>query len=152
MRGILRLPRNLFTVLVPAVCMVFSTGCFAPVPNEPALDSGDGGAAAILPADGVTPDDVAGDRDVIDEPAEENPIRPVDTVDEPIELPQQARADLDGDGVFTEDDEAAFQDQFGNTADDEDFNEDADFDGDGEITLVDFQMLLELVSDMRAAE
>ncbi len=140
----LRLPRSLFTVMVFG--LFFSAGCFAPVQNDPPATQGlDDGSAAILPIDG----DFEPDLEVVEEPVV-NPVRPVD---EPIELVEEPpRADLNDDGVFDQNDENAFRDQFGSTATDNGFDPSADFDGDGEITLVDFQMFLEFASDTRGDE
>lgn len=142
----LRLPRNLFMIVALGSVCVFSTGCFAPVAEEPPAPQGLDDGSAIRPADDVREDE--GNFDVVEEPVE-NPLRD----DEPVvDAPPQARADLNDDGTFDEEDQQAFRDQFGSTADDDDFDPAADFDGDGEITLIDFQMFLEFASDNNERE
>lgn len=78
----------------------------------------------------------------MEQPVEE-PIRPVVA---PIQEPIEWSADLTDDGVIDEGDIDAFSDLFGSSEDGEDFNPAADFDGDGEVTLVDFQIFLELIA------
>ncbi len=55
--------------------------------------------------------------------------------------------DLDGDGDVDIDDYFAFLDAFGTCTGDPKFNADADFDGDGCITLVDYQMWVQCYRD-----
>ncbi len=80
-----------------------------------------------------------------------NEFEPGEIIEAPIEEPIRAEeppiaADFNSDGVLDSEDEAAFQSQFGNVDGDEDFNPVADLDGDGVISLVDFQMFLNLMN------
>ncbi len=123
-------------VLIGLLSLSFClTGCFGNL--EPSV----GAFVPFTGADDGTIDDVltpAGDGLV--EPPQENPIRPID------EPSVGQTADLSGDGVIDESDEAIFQAQFGLSSDDEGFEPAADFDGDGEVTLVDFQIFLRLLA------
>lgn len=89
-----------------------------------------------------------------DEPAEpviDEPLRqleePMDdlTEDEVEEQPTEPSADFNGDGTIDEDDIEIFRAQFGAVADD-DSELVADLDGDGMVTLLDFQILISLIT------
>jgi len=78
--------------------------------------------------------------DQTDEPPMEEPIRPIDDP-EIVES-----ADLTDDGIVDQTDIETFRDLFGVGEGDDDWNAKADFDEDGSVTLVDFQIFLELLS------
>lgn len=131
--------RSTFLLLL-CVIALGATGCFLqPLPED---RSSDRAAPSV---------------DAPSEPAVEEPIRDMDDedvvddsddgfdddvpFDEIDEVPIEQFGDLNNDGVIDDEDIAAFRDQFGNFADDE-LAGAADLDGDGRVTLVDFQMFL----------
>ena len=76
------------------------------------------------------------------EPAIEEPIRPIgdeDADEAIIEPPIEEFGDLNEDGVIDEADVEMFRLEFGQFDDE---GSAADFDGDGQVTLVDFQIFL----------
>ena len=64
-------------------------------------------------------------------------------------LEEEGFGDLNADGQFAAEDIARFQEDFGNFAA-QDEGSAADLDGDGVVTLVDFQMFLDLVAPQEA--
>jgi Dockerin type I domain len=150
-------PRSGF---VRAVCLLacfgtlaVSSGCFM----QPA---GRGSTSdRELPTDNNTSShDTATDDAVISEPTVEEPIRApgddvvdelvAEPIDDPNLVPIEEFGDLNADGVIDDDDVAAFSTAFGNFTDDA-LTEAADFDGDGRVTLVDFQMYLTMTGSQQ---
>lgn len=111
-----------------------ATGCFLqPLPpdGDQAFD-GDPSVGQVL-----------GDPD---EFAPENPVRTIgDPEDIPpddgVDIPIEEFGDLNEDGLIDDTDVELFTTQFGSASDDA-LASAADLDGDGAVTLVDFQMLL----------
>jgi len=141
--------RRLALMLACGLFLPTLWGCFGPPPG-PMVSDGDSAVGRPIDAvDGSVPD-------LPTEPPMEEAIRPVDedlgtdqgsdpVVSEPAGV---EGADLTDDGVIDENDIDAFAGLFGSSsgADAAEFNPAADFDGDGSITLVDFQMFLDLLA------
>lgn len=123
---------------VTGCIMLLASGCFlnrmpsaeeleAPPPSRPSV--------------------VEDDRDNATEPAIEEPIRPIDDEADDVEaaIPLDQFGDMNDDGILDDTDVELFRLAFGNFGDDE-FVAAADFDGDGSVTLVDFQMFLNMTT------
>jgi hypothetical protein len=114
--------------LLLACLAVFTLcGCFGPPPAD-------------VPEPGAE-QPIGDDPEPIDEPPFEppvlEPIRPVGA--------RQETADLNSDGVIDNHDVEMFTGSFATGEGDDGFEPAADFDGDGKVTLVDFQIFLELL-------
>ncbi len=136
MRKITKRPLTFYLhITLFVVAGVGVTGCFMQPP----------------PPDRAIPDDTPDpfiDNFEIVEPVIEEPIREVGdepVVEEDVEVPVEEFGDLNNDGVLDDSDLEAFRNSFGNFGDDELANS-ADLDGDGQVTLIDFQMFLTLAS------
>lgn len=132
-------------MLTGAVLCMGVAGCFTqPMP----LDSGSAPNADPPAEQGL-------DNPV--EPAVENPIRPVggdggdvaadppasapDSPADNVDIPVEEFGDLNNDGLIDDVDVELFRNEFGNASDGA-LVQAADFDGDGAVTLVDFQIFL----------
>ena len=138
--------RNGCVLLTGCALSLSAMGCFLlPMPRDGEIE-----------AESAVPVEVGLFEDVIDslDPVVEEPIRDLgdepeddaradeddgETLDDPIE----ESADLNGDGVIDDDDLELFRSAFGSIGDQE-TDLAADLDGDGKVTLVDFQILLTL--------
>ncbi len=130
---------NALMLLTGCGVALSATGCFLlPMPRDDAEQ-----AEFAAPVEASLPDDSI---DVLD-PIVEEPIRELgddEPIDEPIEeIVEQESGDLNDDGLIDESDVEVFRTQFGNFSDQEE-NSPADLDGDGSVTLVDFQIFLTL--------
>jgi len=126
-------------LLVAILCCAVSlavVGCFGNIvpPNIPAPTPFDEPPAEQP----IVEDPNDGDEPL--EPPMEEPIRPIDDP-EIVET-----ADLTGDGIVDQTDVDLFRGLFGVEAGDERFDAKADFDEDGMVTLVDFQIFLNLLA------
>jgi hypothetical protein len=131
--------RGLCVNLLACAAFVAVAGCGmnrpAAIDNNPV-----GQTASDNPFQGPIDDDF--DRAEPDQITEAPIEEPIPAMDVP---PMQA--DLNGDGFIDDADVDRFQGNFGAGADDENFDPAADFDGDGQVTLVDFQMFLNLIDE-----
>ncbi|MEE9295117.1 MAG: dockerin type I domain-containing protein [Phycisphaerae bacterium] len=80
---------------------------------------------------------------------EAEPIEELEEIEEIGEAPVEGFADLNQDGLIDDEDIATFRQQFGNFTE-QDEESSADLDGDGVVTLIDFQMFLTLVASAAA--
>jgi hypothetical protein len=116
-----------FSTLFACFAALTLCGCFGPPPSETPEPG----------ADQPVVDDPAPDDDLPFEPPVLEPVRPVGA--------RQETADLNDDGFIDNDDVDTFAGSFAKSEGDDGFEPAADFDGDGVVTLVDFQIFLELL-------
>ncbi len=139
---------NACVVLTGCALSLSAMGCFLlPMPPDGANE-----AESVIPLEAGLFDDVIDSLDPVeeepirelgDEPQED--LRAADAEDDGATLDDsiEETADLNDDGVIDDDDVDFFRSAFGSTGDQE-ADLAADLDGDGVVTLVDFQMLLTL--------
>ena len=135
----------LHTLALCVACIVACStmGCFLqPPPSNP--DTIKTPELTVEQLIDPEPDEAA--DPVIDEPLRrlEEPIDEL-TEDEVEEQPTEPSADLNGDGTIDKDDIEIFRAEFGAVPDD-DSELMADLDGDGMVTLLDFQILISMIT------
>lgn len=111
------------SALLACIAALTLCGCFGPPPADPGADE-------------PSPQQPVAD-DLPLEPPVLEPVRPVGA--------RQETADLNDDGVIDNNDVDLFTGSFATAEGDEGFEPAADFDGDGVVTLIDFQIFLELL-------
>lgn len=118
------------SALLACIAALSLCGCFGPPPSDPGAD--EPSPQQPVADDGAEPGD-----DLPLEPPVLEPVRPVGA--------RQETADLNDDGIIDNNDVDVFTGSFAAAEGDEGFEASADFDGDGVVTLIDFQIFLELL-------
>lgn len=138
--------RNACVLLTGCALSLSAMGCFLlPMPRDGEIE-----AESAVPVEvGLFEDAIDSLDPVVEEPIRElgdemeDALRADEDDDQAFDEPIEESGDLNGDGVIDDDDLDLFRSAFGSTGDEE-ADLAADLDGDGRVTLVDFQILLTL--------